>query len=179
MSSQVAAVQNIAKPSRLGIGAISTIAEISSSQLGYLEDFNIVRVVRRLGGEIETKDFWGTAHDGSLEVRSPNSFTISVPFHTSIERDKFTVAHELGHLLLHYILASDGAVREQPFYAKRYGGGLEEKRSQLVCGLISDAKGRLLQVNWLKSGQPVCCRSNIWSFAAGSRSARSCFGAIW
>jgi IrrE N-terminal-like domain len=129
MSSQVAAVQNVAKPSKLGIGAISMIAEISSSQLGYLGDFDIVRVVRRLGGEIETKDFWGTAHDGSLEVRSSNSFTITVPFHTSIERDKFTVAHELGHFLLHYILASDGAVRAQTFYAKRYGGGLEEREA--------------------------------------------------
>jgi Zn-dependent peptidase ImmA (M78 family) len=40
---------------------------------------------------------------GSLFVDGPNEFTIIVPSHTSLLRDRFTVAHELGHYYVHYV----------------------------------------------------------------------------
>ncbi|HEY5960907.1 MAG TPA: ImmA/IrrE family metallo-endopeptidase, partial [Polyangiaceae bacterium] len=39
--------------------------------------------------------------DGSLLVRGPNDFEIFLSAYTGIERDRFTIAHELGHYVLH------------------------------------------------------------------------------
>ena len=39
---------------------------------------------------------------GSIVVRSTDDFTITLSELTSAKRDRFTLAHELGHLFLHY-----------------------------------------------------------------------------
>jgi len=63
-------------------------------------------LVARLGGTISYKGnaqlFGGIPE--SIKVLSSNNFTIFLPLNTSGERDRFTIAHELGHLFLHYPL---------------------------------------------------------------------------
>nr|WP_194305898.1 ImmA/IrrE family metallo-endopeptidase [Dietzia sp. B19] len=56
-------------------------------------------LLRLFGGKIEYRD-GGEA----LHVRSPADFTIFLPRFTSVARDRFTIAHELGHYFLHYRL---------------------------------------------------------------------------
>ncbi len=60
-------------------------------------------LISTLGGEIiygfeKIDDYSG----GSIVVRAQNDFTIFLSEMTSPKRDRFTIAHELGHLFLHY-----------------------------------------------------------------------------
>lgn len=66
-------------------------------------------LVSRLGGEVKF------AESGeSLHIRDAGDFTIFVPQFTSKSRDRFTIAHELGHYFLHYRYAN--LVGEATFY---------------------------------------------------------------
>ena len=59
-------------------------------------------IVQALGGDIE----YGAAEDeldgGSIIARDQNDFTIYLSEFTAPIRDRFTIAHELGHLFLHF-----------------------------------------------------------------------------
>lgn len=58
---------------------------------------------KKLGGKIEYQDAEGLAKSehGSIVVDGPNRFTIHLSKFTGPMRDRFTVAHELGHYFLH------------------------------------------------------------------------------
>jgi len=59
---------------------------------------NIQALVNKLGGQVT----YGDAAE-SLVVRKKRDFTIVLPNMTSARRDRFTIAHELGHYFLHYL----------------------------------------------------------------------------
>jgi Zn-dependent peptidase ImmA (M78 family) len=44
----------------------------------------------------------GDDESGSIVARATGDFTVYLSRHTSSKRDRFTIAHELGHLLLHF-----------------------------------------------------------------------------
>ena len=84
---------------------ISALAESIATQLNYEPGGDITVTVKKLGGKVEVEE---TLHkdpeqSGSLYVENPNDFTIIVPTHTSPSRDRFTIAHELGHFIVHYL----------------------------------------------------------------------------
>jgi len=64
---------------------------------------NIVDFVRSLGGTVAIE------HDltkldtagGSIQIDGPGKFTISISPLSSTTRDRFTIAHEIGHYVLH------------------------------------------------------------------------------
>lgn len=57
-------------------------------------------LVSKLGGTVEvSRSFFS---EEALTVNSPGDFTIHLPPMTSFRRDRFTIAHELGHYFLHY-----------------------------------------------------------------------------
>lgn len=89
--------------SRLSYGAIRRYAE----QIGDYHNAydrtgraDLEYLVKELGGRIQVSD-WGS--DESLHVDSEGAFTIFLPPSTSQRRDRFTLAHELGHYFLHYL----------------------------------------------------------------------------
>ncbi len=104
------------------------IAERISKQLSYPSTKNILSVVNKLGGYISYIDFWKSErHTGSLVVERNGKFRILVPKHTSMQRDRFTIAHELGHYFLHYMMKLTPAERSNvAFQADRYEGGRVE-----------------------------------------------------
>jgi Zn-dependent peptidase ImmA (M78 family) len=55
-------------------------------------------LLEELGGEVRV-------HDGpeSLVVTDVGDFIVNIPTTTSSRRDRFTIAHELGHYFLHYL----------------------------------------------------------------------------
>jgi len=63
------------------------------------EPADLYRLVRDLGGQIAYSD-----DPEALHVERPDKFTINIPNMTSSRRDRFTIAHELGHYFLHYRL---------------------------------------------------------------------------
>ncbi|WP_294210281.1 ImmA/IrrE family metallo-endopeptidase [uncultured Sphingomonas sp.] len=93
--------------SRLSKPQVYKLAESVAQQLSFSAGDDITAVVERMGGSVQVQDtlLSDPEHTGSLYVESPSSFRIVVPSHTSPERDRFTVAHELGHYVLHYLWA--------------------------------------------------------------------------
>lgn len=52
----------------------------------------------KLGGRVKYSD-----GPEALHVDGPGNFDVSIPSFTSARRDRFTLAHELGHYFLHYL----------------------------------------------------------------------------
>jgi hypothetical protein len=75
-------------------------------------------VVKLFGGRVSylNDDEW-TDEAGSIYVHGPQDFDILLPRFTSSSRDRFTVAHELGHYFLH---SRQG---KSPIIAHRRGSG--------------------------------------------------------
>jgi predicted transcriptional regulator len=95
-----------ADASRLSKAQIFGLAESVSDQLGFEPSGDIHALVEKLGGRVEVQDtlLQDPEQSGSLFVDGPRDFKIVVPLHTSPSRDRFTIAHELGHFVVHYLL---------------------------------------------------------------------------
>ena len=96
----------VARPIPTGASkaTVHQFAESVGRQLKLTPGDALEPVVGRLGGQIvyhSPVGFDAPAPE-SIVVRSMRDFTIFIPSTTSIERDRFTVSHELGHLFLHY-----------------------------------------------------------------------------
>jgi predicted transcriptional regulator len=94
------------EPSELPKAVIYEIAEKITKQLGFEPGGDLFQVVKNLGGTVSYRDFFDPeeSDSGSLEVSGRGNFKIYISHDTSEERDRFTIAHELGHYILHYIL---------------------------------------------------------------------------
>jgi Zn-dependent peptidase ImmA (M78 family) len=120
------------EPTRLPSEKIQSIAEEAAKAFSYTNDFSIERVVEELGGRIFLNDFWeDTAKTGSLLVSGLRNFEIFVPSHTTHERDRFTIAHELGHYILHYLPNVDPRVPS--FRIDRYGDSAVETEANVFA----------------------------------------------
>lgn len=65
---------------------------------------SIAELVSQLGGSIQFKTASEENTPDSIVVRDISDFTIFLSSLSSEVRDRFTVAHEVGHYLLHYPL---------------------------------------------------------------------------
>lgn len=90
------------KPANLTNRSISDYAEkIGRHHSVYHEGrADLDALLRRLGGKVAYAE-----SEESLQVRQEGVFTVFLPHFTSVSRDRFTIAHELGHYFLHYRLA--------------------------------------------------------------------------
>lgn len=89
------------RPCNLPRAEIEALAERVAEHFG-LPDCSLGDVVRRLGGKIKYEPLLDLCpEDGSIIVRARNDFTIVLPVETGECRDRFTIAHELGHYFLH------------------------------------------------------------------------------
>jgi Zn-dependent peptidase ImmA (M78 family) len=93
-----------ALPSPLSNQAISEYASRIGSHYGIYDEFgraDVEKLVEALGGRIRTaREVFSPE---ALSVYAPGSFDIYLPPITSSRRDRFTVAHEIGHYFLHYV----------------------------------------------------------------------------
>lgn len=96
-------------------------------------------LVGSLGGTVLTT-FDTPDKPESLQVRASDDFTIIVPWNTSHARDRFTVAHEIGHLVLHY----DDAHGTTSFY--RYGRSRQESEANAFAAALLMPAGHFEQV---------------------------------
>lgn len=102
-------VANEPKPCLLAREAIEGIAENMSMQSGYQPSASLKQIVAPFGGEVQFHDYLSApanmvvGRDGSIDIRGRGDFEILVPLHTSDAQDRYTVAHELGHYVLHYL----------------------------------------------------------------------------
>ncbi len=90
--------------SRLSTAAIQQYAEKIADFHGIFpgadQPADLDQLLEKLGGRTRvSKNFDGTE---ALTVRDVGDFTVHLPPMTSTRRDRFTIAHELGHYFLHY-----------------------------------------------------------------------------
>lgn len=93
---------------------------------------DLVEIVERLKGNITLQhiDEW-IDESGSIFVHGENDFDIALPHYTSPMRDRFTIAHELGHYFLH---SNQGRI---PIIAYRSGSGrLEWEANWFAASLL-------------------------------------------
>jgi IrrE N-terminal-like domain len=106
--------------------AVSQIAEHFAKRYEVLASIDMADVVERIGGEVSYTDVWARNIDqisGSLNVPEVGRFQIFVPVHTTYERDNFTIAHELGHYFIHFLLPKSQGKPIRNLMAYRYGTG--------------------------------------------------------
>ncbi|MFL0276999.1 ImmA/IrrE family metallo-endopeptidase [Mycobacterium sp. SMC-19] len=117
--------------SRLSYSAIATYAEQIAGEHGVIATnghVNVHELLRKLGGEIIVDD-----RAESLEVRDKGDFTVIIPTHTSQLRDRFTIAHELGHYFLHYRAPETHRVGERVSIFTRLGRNVAETQANVFA----------------------------------------------
>jgi len=94
-------------PCGWGKNTIEGIAERFAVAINFKCDDEIEPVVSRLGGSIEYEDFplENAMLAGWIEVEGTKDFRIRLNNDANSIRDRFTIAHELGHYVLHYLFA--------------------------------------------------------------------------
>lgn len=99
-------------PTSASKAKISVFAEGLAARLGFQPGDALEPIVAMLGGQIVYHN--PVTQSGrppeSIRIYAPRRFVIYIPSTTSMERDRFTVAHELGHFFLHYPMVN----RTQP-----------------------------------------------------------------
>ena len=92
------------EPSPLSNKAISEYATRVAETYRIFENAqkaDLRKLVNSLGGRIsQSREVFARE---ALTVYAPGQFDIHVPPITSDRRDRFTIAHELGHYFLHYV----------------------------------------------------------------------------
>lgn len=135
------------RPTRRGRAPIEAIAEEFALSQGFLPGDRIEPLIKCLGGSIQYLGDRDTieAVDGSLIVYGRGSFEVFVSAFTSAETNRLTMAHELGHYVLHSNLG------EKQIRAERYGTSPAEWEANWFAAAFlmprSDFEDTLRRVN--------------------------------
>lgn len=89
-------------PSRATKAKIFEFAENQRAKTGLKNGFELHDLVKRNGGDLSYIGFMDEDQTDAIVVEPDNSFYIRLSSHTGALRDNFTIAHELGHLVLHW-----------------------------------------------------------------------------
>ncbi|MGS1053166.1 ImmA/IrrE family metallo-endopeptidase [Burkholderia glumae] len=134
------------EPCNLGKKAVGDLAEHLARHTQYEVGSDLESLVARLGGEMRYQDIWelDSSESGSIEIHGDHKFVITLAAHTSRARDRFTIAHELGHYFLHYRLPRVKGKEIGPMRAARYGGDQAEVEANWFAAsfLMPEAKFR-------------------------------------
>lgn len=106
-----------AEPCHAGKEKIEAFAADFAKKVGYQAGGELEMVVEQMGGKIVYQTFADLSRslDASIRVMGSGNFEIYLPDYTNAERDRFSIAHEIGHYILHYPLAN------APMVARRFG----------------------------------------------------------
>jgi len=88
-------------PTNLKKTAVANLAQMVAEKLSFRPGDSMYDVVKKLGGRISYVDDWDPLEGESLIIEDDGKFVINIPRFTSPLRDRFTIAHELGHYILH------------------------------------------------------------------------------
>lgn len=89
-------------PSFVSKAGVVKFGEQQRARVGLVNGFQISDVVRDNGGRLSYIDFEDSDQIDAIIVEPDDSFLIRLSSYTGALRDNFTIAHELGHRLLHW-----------------------------------------------------------------------------
>jgi predicted transcriptional regulator len=108
---------------------IEAYAAELAGRLGFTPGWAMRPVLERLGGRLEYECLHREmGESGSIFVYGPRDFKVILPQHTSPSRDQFTMAHEIGHYLLH------SRAGEKRIWMRRAGTGRLEWEANWFAG---------------------------------------------
>lgn len=126
-------------------------------------------VVARFGGRLiyRTMDEWILQDGGAIYVHGPRDFDIAIARFTSPTRDRFTIAHELGHYFLH---SRQGEI---PLIVGRLGDSpIEREANRFAAALLMpEAEFRAACADLGGNLDLVAARFNVSRDAAKARHA--------
>ncbi len=88
---------------------------------------NIEAIIRGLGLELDKKASLNADISGQIEKSGNETYKVSVNAADNYLRQRFTMAHELGHYLLHKNLIGDGLIDDRAYrstVAGKYSSGM-------------------------------------------------------
>lgn len=125
---------SIPEPCNLPLPDIDKIGEKLADILKFQPGGDIFEIVSRIGGTIKL-DMEDKHENGSIIVDGEDDFTVYLSQYTGPLRDRFTIAHEIGHYILHSNL---GKKRIQ---VPRYGQNLvETEANYFAAGFLMPQK---------------------------------------
>lgn len=123
-----------AVPCNANKGAIEAFASNFAAQLLYTPGASLPPIIARLGGRIHYQTL-DTLADASILVHGQGNFEIFLPEHTSAARNRFSIAHELGHYVLHFPMTN-----RKPMKAYRFGSDrVEWEANWFAAGFLMPA----------------------------------------
>ena len=123
-------------PSGLAKTVVDDLAARVAEKVGYKAGESLVNIVNSLGGNLDYQPWTEATGGGSLEVNpDQKTFRIRISPYAGELRNRFTIAHELGHYFLH----SD--VGKKAIKAERAGTGrVEWEANWFAAGFLMPAE---------------------------------------
>lgn len=115
-------------PSRVSKPRIWEFAERQRAAVGLKNGFQLSQLVEKNGGTISYIDLFDHDQTDAIVIEADGSFNIRLSSHTGALRDNFTIAHELGHWLLHWPLVK----KQFPDQGMRATRRVEDSNKDLV-----------------------------------------------
>ena len=135
------------EPSNLTKDVVYDLAAKIAAKVNYAPGDDLESVVAKLGGEIKNQPWAEATEGGSLEVypgETPAFLIRTSPFAGAL-RNRFTIAHELGHYFLH------SAVGKKRIRATREGTGrIEWEANWFAAGFLMPKKQ--FEADWARHG---------------------------
>ncbi|WP_434612709.1 ImmA/IrrE family metallo-endopeptidase [Tabrizicola sp. M-4] len=126
-------------PTRATKQLIWNFAEKQRQNVKLTSGFDLKELVARNGGQIEYISFVDPDQTDAIIVKPDGSFVIRLSSQTGVLRDNFTIAHELGHKLMHWPLV------------KRSNPGVGMKATRSVDASNKDLVRCEWEANWFAS----------------------------
>ncbi|ABK45778.1 protein of unknown function DUF955 [Magnetococcus marinus MC-1] len=129
------------QPAQISKQKIEELAEQFAQVVGYQPGGDLREIIEnKLGGELKYADAseWFNTEDGSIKVRARKDFTITLANFTGPLRNRFTIAHELGHYVIH------SRMGEVPIEAPRKGRSVAERQADAFAAAFLMPKEQFL-----------------------------------
>lgn len=114
---------------------IYDLAEEVGETFHYTPGADMEPLVQRLGGVMRTRTGYASDESGSIRVDGQNQFTIYLSPYIGERRTRFTIAHELGHYIMH------SEFGKKPIRIKREGSNrVEWEANWFASGFLMPTK---------------------------------------
>lgn len=111
-----------------------------------IKECDFSNVVKAFGGKIDESE--NLSSEDSIKVIGQHNFSIVLDASATVERKRFTMAHELGHYFLH---SRQGAL---PLKAYRLGTSLAEQEANFFAANLLMPE-ELFKKSWCDSGSRI------------------------
>ncbi|WLF70496.1 ImmA/IrrE family metallo-endopeptidase [Clostridium septicum] len=147
--------------------AINEIAEIIIDTLEVAVPItNLENMVKTLGGKIVKRDELKDGAEGKI-YRDGEGFVIEIPKTYNTYRERFTIAHELGHLFLHmgYAINEEQWDRNKNnVYLRKEVGEMEYQAHEFAAALLMPRETFFEQMNENYNGDGTYLMNNVAAY---------------